>query len=520
MPNLENIHDSFFHKARIGSWGRKLIYFAWAIEIIVACVSLAIAYLFNFTDMLAERGPDTYVIVLALIVVAVMELTKIPVAIALYYSQRWIWRSLFLFLLIAANYSTFETMIQAFDLSYYTRLQSVDNEREKIENIKEDILLLNYKLDTGKLNDDLVVLQKQWEEAHEAKSKIEIDKTKELTDLKDEYSVDNTVLQSINDSKKAKTEERDNEKILKSEAIKKKSEIKGGLFSGAGALRKSLENDIEKYQNNIERLNNDINKLDQEYKTALRKTAGKDEAKVKLIEQKYKTILLPVQKRIDNLNLSIENLTDEIRNISDETEEINENIEEQKELLADQIKISKKTMQANPIYRISLRIKNRPTWLGGDGGSYKITEVNQDDLDFAFTIWFGGLAFVISIIGTGLALAGLHLQDERMLRTQDKPIFRSLIRSIAKVPILINRYIWNGIKWLWKPKTKIIKERIEVPVEKIIEKPVVEEKIVYQKIEVPKEVIKKEIVHHPLWTDDPDILKKEPFTAPKDKDKK
>ena len=141
-------------------------------------------------------------------------------------------------------------------------------------------------------------------------------------------------------------------------------------------------------------------------------------------------------------------------------------------------------------------------------------------MDFAFTIWFGGLAFVISIIGTGLALAGLHLQDERMLRTQDKPIFRNLIRSITKVTILINRYIWNGIKWLWKPKTKIIKERIEVPVEKIIEKPVVEEKIVYQKIEVPKEVIRKEIVHHPLWTDDPDILKKEPFTAPKDKDKK
>ena len=45
--------------------------------------------------MLADRGPDTYVIVLALVVVAVMELTKIPVAIALYYSQRWILSVLF-----------------------------------------------------------------------------------------------------------------------------------------------------------------------------------------------------------------------------------------------------------------------------------------------------------------------------------------------------------------------------------------------------------------------------------------
>ena len=177
-------------------------------------------------------------------------------------------------------------------------------------------------------------------------------------------------------------------------------------------------------------------------------------------------------------------------------------------------------MQANPIYRISLRFKNWPTWLGGDGGNYKITDVNQDDLDFAFTVWFGGLALVISVIGTGVALAGLHLQDERLHISKEKPIFRNFIRSLARIPILINRYVWNGIKWLWKPKTRTVKERIEVPVEKIVEKPVIEEKIVYQKVEVPKEIIKKEIVHHPLWTDDPDILKKEPFTIPKDKNKK
>ena len=199
MPNLENIHNSFFQKARVGSWGKKLIYLAWAIEIIVACVSLAIAYIFNFTDMLAERGPDTYVIVLALVVVAVMELTKIPVAIALYYSQRWIWRSLFLLLLLAANYSTFETMIQAFDLSYYTRLQKVDAEREKIENIKEEIVLLESKLDTGKLNEELQKLDSQFKEASASKEKIETDRQRELTQLKDQYSVDNTILKSLSD---------------------------------------------------------------------------------------------------------------------------------------------------------------------------------------------------------------------------------------------------------------------------------------------------------------------------------
>ena len=174
MPNLENIHNTFFQKARVGSWGKKLIYLAWAIEIIVAGVSLSIAILFNTTDMLATRGPDTYVVVLALVVVAVMELTKIPLAIALYYSQRWLWRSLFVFLLLAANYSTIETMIQAFDLSYYNRLQTVDAEREKIENTREEINFLNSKLDTKKLNNDIENLDTQFKEASNAKTKIEI----------------------------------------------------------------------------------------------------------------------------------------------------------------------------------------------------------------------------------------------------------------------------------------------------------------------------------------------------------
>ena len=197
MHNLERIHSRFFPKSRTAPWGKKLIYLAWGIEILVACVSLAIAYLFNFTDLLAERGPDTYVIVLALVVVAAMEITKIPLAIALYYSTRWIWRILFILLLLFANYSTFETIIQAFDLSYYNRILIVDEQREKIENTREELKLLSFKLDTDKLDNDIEKLNGQLSDALKNKSNIETDRSNELTLLKDEYSVDNSVLNSI-----------------------------------------------------------------------------------------------------------------------------------------------------------------------------------------------------------------------------------------------------------------------------------------------------------------------------------
>jgi len=520
MHNLERIHSRFFPKSRTAPWGKKLIYLAWGIEILVAGVSLAIAYLFNFTDLLSERGPDTYVIVLALVVVAAMEITKIPLAIALYYSTRWIWRSLFILLLLMANYSTFETIIQAFDLSYYNRLIVVDEQREKIENTRDEIKFLSSKLDTNKLNEDLLVLDAQLNQALEDRSKIEKEKNQELVELKDEYSVDNSVLASINKKIDLKRSDRDNEKNLLAEAIKEKKNTKMQSWGRETVAGKAILSDIKKYNENINKLNNEINKLQNQYTQSLKKTSGKDEAKANLIEEKYKSILIPVTQRIKNLNNSIENLTNEISNISNKTENILNEIESQKEVLIVQEKDAKKIMQANPIYRITLRIKNRATWLGGDGGNYKITEVNQQDLDFAFTIWFGGLAFVIAVIGTGVALAGLHLQDEKMHELRNKPVKRHFVR----VPMLLNKYIWEAIKRLRKPKIKeveiqvdkIVEKIVEKPVivekivEKIIEKPVIEEKIVIQTVEVPKEIEKKVFVHVPFPTDDQEIIKKGP----------
>ena len=139
-------------------------------------------------------------------------------------------------------------------------------------------------------------------------------------------------------------------------------------------------------------------------------------------------------------------------------------------------------------------------------------------------LWFGGLALVISIIGTLVALAGLHLQDERMHEIRNKPIKARLgrfFRNIAWIPVYINKYIWAGVKRLKDPK--IVKEKVEVEVEKIIEKPIFKDKVVYVDQEVPRETIieKKEMVYVPLPTDDEELLKKGPFKAPDyDKDKK
>ena len=154
--------------------------------------------------------------------------------------------------------------------------------------------------------------------------------------------------------------------------------------------------------------------------------------------------------------------------------------------------------------------------------------ITQAELDRAFWIWFGTLAFIVSVIGTLVAFAGLHLQDERMHEIRNKPIKPTgkLMRTTRKLPFFINKALWSLYKRLREPikvyedrevekiVEKIVEKPIEVKVEveRIIEKPVIEEKIVFQRVEVPKEVIRKEIVYVPLPTDDARVLKKGPFS--------
>ena len=97
-----------------------------------------------------------------------------------------------------------------------------------------------------------------------------------------------------------------------------------------------------------------------------------------------------------------------------------------------------------------------------------------------------------------------------MHEIRNRPISKKNTTSyrIGKLLVRMNKYFYTAIKVKLKPITveKIVTK--EVKVDKIIEKPVYEEKIVYQKVEVPKEVTRKEIVHVPLWTQDPELLGK------------
>jgi hypothetical protein len=141
MLNLDNIFNKYYPKSQTSSTGRKLYIFAWAIEIAVAGVGLIMAWQFYNNSFEPENiqrgGGDGTIVALSFIVVALMEITKIPIATAFYYAGKLNWRLLFISALIFVNFSTFETMWQGFDTWYNIRIQDINKTRiakEKIEN--------------------------------------------------------------------------------------------------------------------------------------------------------------------------------------------------------------------------------------------------------------------------------------------------------------------------------------------------------------------------------------------------
>ena len=69
---------------------------------------------------------NDFTIGLIFLIVAVVELTKIPLATAVYYSVRVFWRVVFLIALILVNVSTFETIVTGFERINRERTKIVD----------------------------------------------------------------------------------------------------------------------------------------------------------------------------------------------------------------------------------------------------------------------------------------------------------------------------------------------------------------------------------------------------------
>ena len=592
MPNLDKVFNKFFPQSQTGSKGKFLLNMAWGVEILVAFIGICIAIMVVMQaqgtknlDDLASRSLNLSDLTFGGIffIVAIVELTKIPLATAVYYSVRIYWKVIFLITLLLVNVSTFETIVTGFERINRERTKTVDKMIVKYHSITTQIEQLNDNANIKKYDGEINLLRKQRIDINTEISKISLSSQTRKQDILDSGSNK----PAIDQLQKQIDIINSNITNLRNKNVELEGQFNGKVFA---SNRKSID---EQKLINIEAIKTyeSEKKIKETRLSKLTENRGKDiKGQIVLIEADMQAKLKPLNDELEIIALNINKLEGNKQeyNIDD-----NEKIKRIKELEAQKIELISNDKGEgiddlapdSQVYRVATWLKgwfiidyndeinkineqifklekqkikaitergwfdnffsffNENSSLDNEAIDRQILNLQSKITDFeakaikseisikdsvyadipsaaltaAFWLWFGVLSFIISVTGTMLAFASLVLLDPRLhiIRNKRTANWRGLSIRISKFFVLVNKYIWGKIKRFRDPNIKIVEKEVEKIVEKeiIVEKNI-GEKIVYEKVEIPKEVIRKEIVYVPLPTDDNELLKKGPFTAP------
>lgn len=138
-----------------GNYSKYLIRLAWAVEIIAVIIGFTISIIVtistlnqlnNETEVSFFEGFASMAVAgLPFVMIAIVELTKIPLTFAFMAVKNWFWRLLFLFFVIFLCTITFETMLNGFERNFSNLNRAIDMRKNTIEDVNTEIDLLDKK---------------------------------------------------------------------------------------------------------------------------------------------------------------------------------------------------------------------------------------------------------------------------------------------------------------------------------------------------------------------------------------
>ena len=498
---------------------------------------------------------DLFLAALPFLMVASVELLKIPFSYLIYINRNKKVKRVFSVVLVLVTFITFETLLTGFERQYSNITTEVDiprNELAVIENtikIKEaeleelelfTIESINEKVSSRRSeaekskNEDLIILE-------DSKSDYLASGNSDLIQRKKSYQEDidmkikkrdsaiarleknNAILgeQELSNQKRTRAENNKQIQALQDEKTENKRRIDGkdaelGLFSG-------FSQDIKEWKDRIKLIDLEISSLRQSNSNQL-SSASDFEKESSRIYNKYEAEIDSIYQKISKINKKIaknSQFKSEISDIdtrkqerrsvySSELAKIDKFREDQEERLKKKgARIDVLNSELSPLKDKALELENKVLAAYSGTQIYRIARtvygvergqrITEKQLSLVATVWFGSLAGIVSTMGIFLAfgafilkhpVAAFHEEERRNRRNGSiKRAFRLMLRALRK------RFK--------EPKIVTKVKEIEVPKEVVKEIPV--DKVVFK--EIPIEVVKKEVIHTPIYTNDPDLIK-------------
>jgi hypothetical protein len=308
MPNLDKVFNKFFPQSQTGSKGKFLLKMAWTVEILVAVIGICIAIIVVMQaqgtknlDDLAGRAVNLSDLTFGGIffIVAIVELTKIPLATAVYYSVRIYWKIIFLIGLLLVNVSTFETIVTGFERINRERTKIIDKKIVKYHSISTQIEQLNENTEVKAFDSDINKLREERTKINLAISEISLDGVKRKQAVLDQGSNQSSIDQLKEEIKST------------SETIKRLEEANSLLPSQVkkvgilGNNKKEIAAQIQTNKETILRNIAERKTKESQLKAMNAKQGQSADGQIKLIDTETKSKLNPLEDDLKNITAQI-----------------------------------------------------------------------------------------------------------------------------------------------------------------------------------------------------------------------
>jgi len=558
------------------SIGKKLIFFAWSVEICAVIIGFAISIMqgiTSFNEIQANRDnglgfgdyTNVFISMMPFLMVAIVEITKIPFVGATYKTSNSKWKFIFATSLFFLAFITFESALNGFERNFHSLIFSIDKHKKELVAVEEEILPLDEKrhklanltasgIETEYSQRHSIISEERSRQADTIQDRIQglraASQTEYIRGLADQIEdrrqqvkglrndrqreidalieASNQMTQNaasdLSTQRRSLQQQLGNEQnYLKELRISREKKIQDAGFFSESKVEKQQNKLVTAQEEKVENLRSTLNQLsDNDQQKKLRQSYNQD---IETVKDRY-------QKRVDKLNNKIQSLSltmskslgsrekdieKVIKNHMLELTRIEKKFAEQQsdnETLREKelAKLSQNDKLISKLDQVIFDKKNKRVELRnlvnikvGDNQVYRMAQW-----------WFNKESAADLDRKDVMTIAGLWFGSLAMLIAVTGILLAFASYVIRDPYIEDHQHTNDTLKSLSKKSFNSFR-RLVIYWRRVQRKPIIKEvatEVIKEiaverivKVEVPVEIIRKEIVHVPLYTDDKSLLK-------------